>query len=249
VKRNTLFIVICLIAAATLIALSAFSGRFEINKLKQRLDSVTEEARTSLASLSSQNEALATSNVALKTQRDLLKNDAAFKTSEINMLIAERATRDAIIADLRHQMQTGPIADVLTTTRDILATQEITLSTDNTRAEFSLAAFRKNGVVLVEWREFTLKTIPSLKEEVQLNLSLTATLSAALNTAEQEIANQDTIITIDTAKFIDYERIIAEHVAFNAEHVAFNKAKKRSALKRDAALAVISFALGFISHK
>jgi hypothetical protein len=241
-KRDTFILCLLVIVAVALVAASALSARYERATLEARLNAVVKESRESLDALSAQNKSLADSNALLVVQRDEFKRDASAKTGEIALLKSQRAERDVIIASLREQMQSGPLSDVLSTTRTILATDEVALNSSRSLAEFSLAAFRKNASALVEWREFSLVTLPSMKKELVVSEALAATLNAALSTAELELKNKDTALANDEKKFADYERIVAAQADAA-------KARKRSALKKDIIKITLALALGYFIGK
>lgn len=151
-KKMTL---ILLIATIFFVGLTLYqSGRLkqyktEIEKLNQDIQSIEKEKNSlddKIAYISNLNKNL---------------EQKLTQLQQINQsLEAKLKETDSIIAQLKEKAETMTPDDMVLTSRQILGDEGIFKTADG--AAFTLSAFRKNTVALMEWREFTLSKIPTL---------------------------------------------------------------------------------------
>jgi hypothetical protein len=158
VKKNLPWLILGIVLIA--LAVNYINGRDALKRLK----AVEEMERVKIADLELRDARLTAANADLDKKNVGLEAAVARAQEEKRQLKAERDSARTEISALKAKIMDGPPEYVLAEHQRILATQEIWLI--RTGAEFSLAAFRKNGAVVTEWEQWKLTLIPNLERDL-----------------------------------------------------------------------------------
>jgi hypothetical protein len=158
VKKALPWLILAVVLAA--LAVNYISGRDALKRLK----AIEETERVKIADLELRDRMLTAANLDLDKKNAGLEADVARVQEEKRQLKAERDASRAETAALKAKILDGPPEYVLAEHQRILDTREIWLIP--TGAEFSLAAFRKNGSVVVEWEQWKFTLIPNLERDL-----------------------------------------------------------------------------------
>ena len=130
----------------------------------KRLKAVEEAERVKIADLELRDRALTAANAELDRKNAGLEAEVVRAAEEKVRLKGERDASRAETAALKAKILDAPPEYVLGEVRRILITQEIWLT--RAGAEFSLAAFRTQGQVDVEWEKWKFTLIPNLERDL-----------------------------------------------------------------------------------
>ena len=130
----------------------------------KRLKAVEEAERVKIADLELRDRALTAANAELDRKNAGLEAEVVRAAEEKVRLKGERDASRAETTALKAKILDAPPEYVLGEVRRILVTQEIWLT--RAGAEFSLAAFRTQGQVDVEWEKWKFTLIPNLERDL-----------------------------------------------------------------------------------
>ena len=208
--KNTL-IIILVIVSIVLLVFAIYTKRQDI-KLQQKI----KEAKDAIASLELEAYQLTIQFQLLdKINADYRKRFAELEKQK-ELVDAALKESNAKLKDIELRVAVMPPNELATNIQNVIEDSEVTQTESG--FVFSLVAAQKTASKLLQWREFSLVTIPKLEEKIRIQENQIANLTFQISTWEgkEKIWKKENTLWIQeknvmNSLILDYEKKLSSH--------------------------------------